>query len=187
MRVMLFDTETTGLLLPDGASLDKQPKIIEFAAVVADQYLNEIESLEFLVDPGFSLHAIITKITGIKQEDVDGKGDWESHHQKVIDLINSCDVLIAHNINFDVDMIKNDMKRIVGDGYTANDWIKWGEKRTICTVEATYHIKNKRMNLGKAYEHLTGKPAPPAHRALDDVRTLLRVSQELLELGWITL
>ena len=27
MRVMLFDTETTGLLLPDGASLDKQPKI----------------------------------------------------------------------------------------------------------------------------------------------------------------
>ena len=39
-----------------------------------------------------------------------------------------------------------------------------------CTIELSFHIKNKRMKLGDLYEHFTGKRIVDAHRAENDVR-----------------
>ena len=36
VKIIMFDTETTGLLLPEGAPLENQPQIIEFAAIAMD-------------------------------------------------------------------------------------------------------------------------------------------------------
>jgi len=53
--MIIFDLETTGLPLADGADLNLQPHITEFGAIKLDEDLNEIDTLSFLVNPGIPL------------------------------------------------------------------------------------------------------------------------------------
>ena len=53
--MIVFDLETTGLPLADGADINLQPRITEFGAIKLDDDFKETEKLEFLVNPGISL------------------------------------------------------------------------------------------------------------------------------------
>jgi len=172
--IIIFDTETTGLLLPEGAPLENQPKIVEFAAIKIDEQGNEVDRLEFLVNPIMPLPAIITKITGIKDEDLVSKPTFDFYVGELIEFFTGVHTVIAHNVSFDMGMLINDLKRA-----TALDQFPMPLRR-ICTVEATHHIHNKRMNLAKCYKHFTGKDAVDKHRAMGDVETLLCVVKELV-------
>ena len=50
--MIVFDLETTGLPLAEGADLNLQPRITEFGAIKLDEDLKEIDVIEFLVNPG---------------------------------------------------------------------------------------------------------------------------------------
>ena len=41
--MIVFDTETTGLPLPETAPLESQPRIIEFAGIKLDHDIKEID------------------------------------------------------------------------------------------------------------------------------------------------
>ena len=64
MIAIIFDTETTGLLLPSSAPLEKQPRIIELGALKVDAN-GVLDELNQLLDPEQTITAEITKITGI--------------------------------------------------------------------------------------------------------------------------
>lgn len=92
----IIDLETMGL---DA----KQHEIIElgllsFSFSTADGILAVIETYNELNDPGKPIPAEITKVTGIRDEDVAGKKiDWHF----VLPLLKQSHLIICHNSGFD--------------------------------------------------------------------------------------
>lgn len=166
--MILFDTETTGLPKPSAANLELQPKIIEFAAVKVDSKFNIVDELEFMCNPGHPLEPIITKITGIKDSDLADKESFSYHLDSVASFFKGAKQITAHNHEFDRRLMYFELLR---RGWT--DGFPGCYAECICTVEATFHLKNRRLKMTELYEIATGKPLAQKHRAMDDVLALL--------------
>lgn len=174
--MIIFDTETTGLVKPDGTPLDQQPEIIEFAAVRVNQDLEIVDSIEFYCKPDIlPLPSIITKITGITTDQVANEKPFIAYYKQLCEFFVGTKELVAHNCKFDVSLLKFALERI--DKVCQ---FPWPPKHT-CTVEATYHIKNRRLKLTQLYQHAFGKELPQKHRAMSDVTDLLEVVKWLRE------
>jgi DNA polymerase III epsilon subunit-like protein len=164
--IILLDFETTGLTLPSSSDLELQPKIIEIGAIKVSDKGSIVSELWELVDPKQEISAEITKITGLKPEDLKGKRTIEELIPELASFFLGTHTLVAHNLAFDRDVLYFELLR--------TGW----ERRfpfppnQICTVDATMHIKGRRMKLVELYEHTQGKPLAQTHRALDDVKAL---------------
>lgn len=169
MKYLIFDTETTGLPLHPRVDINKQPKIIEFAGIIAGEGGEEISSHQWLIDPEEKLEEKITKITGITDEDLEGKPKFRDVEPDITKLFKGVDCAIAHNMPFDSSMINFEYKRL---GLENPITMLSG---SICTVQEHAEIWGYRPKLTQLYEHYTGEPLKQTHRALDDVRALLRV------------
>lgn len=160
-----IDTETTGLLKPSPAPLSSQPQIIELCAIKFDD--DGIEQAAFLrrfaIDG--SLPPIITKITGITDNDLFGCKRFKDHHEEIVDFFKDTDTLVAHNATFDMGMLRNELLRISGEAYHDFPW----PKKRFCTVEKSIHLKGYRLKLEELYKMATGKEHIGGHRAKNDV------------------
>lgn len=172
-RYLVFDTETTGLITNSVIADKHQPRVIEFFGHIIDRKGKVYRELHFVCDPGVPVTDIITKITGITQEEVRGKPRFKHWANEVVDLIQEADAYVAHNLSFDIDMVTMDLKR-------ADREVEWSGRK-ICTVEGTEHIKGFRLNLSALHEHLFGAAFPGAHRARVDVEALTRCFVELMK------
>ena len=65
MSILFFDTETTGLVKPDGTGLDLQPRIIELACMRTDLSGKTQASFRTLIDPERRIPIEATRINGI--------------------------------------------------------------------------------------------------------------------------
>ena len=175
MKVIVFDTETTGLIKNRKLPLDKQPEIIEINAVLVDLKDGKtIDEYDALINPSLvkdELPPIITKITGLKMEDLSGKPKFMTVHHEIQEFFNNCDACIAHNLSYDRDMIDIEFERM-------GVKFKWPE-RMICTIEQTMHLTGYRLNLQKLHTRLFSEGFEDAHRARNDVAALVRVACEL--------
>lgn len=178
MEIVIFDTETTGLLKPINSPLDKQPKIIEFFGVKIDENFNIISEVNHLINPNEPISQEITRITGIDDSMVRGKPTFGDVSDEIFDLIDGVDLLVAHNISFDNGMLANEYERLVEARPLAVN--------NLCTVEETTKIKGFRLSLQRLHQMLLNK-AFKAHRAKDDVFALVRVFHCLIEQGVINL
>jgi DNA polymerase III epsilon subunit-like protein len=178
MRHTVIDTETTGLIENSGRSLVRQPRVWEVCAFIYDDKGKMTGSFDemFSLPPGEGLSAKVTSITNVRDEDLLGKPLFEKRAPAVRDFLAKGDVVIAHNLSFDMDMIDNEMKRC---GLPPVEW----PKRRICTVEQTRHLKGFNLNLGALHEHLFGVKHENAHRAEADVKALARCYFELKRRG----
>lgn len=178
--MIIFDTETTGLTVPDiPEALDRQPKIIEFAAIKVNNSLQEVDRLDFLCNPQEKLTPTIVKVTGINDSMLLEKMPFKYHYQQVHDFFQGEDEMIAHNVMFDYHVMKAEMERL-----GKYDEFPWPEKKT-CTVEQTFHFFNKRLSLANLHLHLFGEKHKEAHRAMADVEATVRCVVELKEMGVI--
>lgn len=164
----VFDTETTGLTRHPDAKDSVQPRIIEFAAVLADERGEIIDELVQLVNPGMQIEQVITDITGLTNEDLSDAPRWAEVHEPVMEFVNRAERLIAHNGPFDVTMVELEMARL-GVHNT-----QWPQER-ICTVQEHAEAWGFRPKLTQLYEHYVGQPLNQTHRALDDVRGLVEI------------
>jgi DNA polymerase III epsilon subunit-like protein len=166
--MIIFDTETTGLPGPDAMLLDKQPHIIEFAAVkLDDETLVQTDEIEFLSHPGMRLPDEIIKITGITDADLADKKPFSAWIPKLQEFFLGERIIIAHNCEFDCKLLEINLRRN-GKQYH----FPWPIKR-FCTVEATTHIKGYRLKLADLYNLATdGGAFKDAHRAINDVKAL---------------
>jgi DNA polymerase III epsilon subunit-like protein len=172
----IFDTETTGLILPSQMPLERQPRIIEFAGVHLDSVTWEI-TREFvaLYNPGVALSPKITKITGLRDGDLEGKGSFDC--QDILDFFAGADRAVAHNFTFDHGMLEIEFLHQKYDlNIPAFD-------APLCTVEKTEHLTGSRLTLGKLHAYLFGDDFKGAHRALVDVKALAKIVQALTEKG----
>lgn len=175
MRHLVFDTETTDLIHNSSRPIAKQPQILEVFCLALDDGLEEIESLHRYFDPGKPISKEITKITGITDETVKGAPLFRQACGDFKDIIESCDVVVAHNLSYDIGVTNFEFARI---GQT----VKW-PARKVCTVESTEHIKGYRLSLGNLHQELFGETFTGAHRAENDVRALARCYVELVKRG----
>lgn len=176
--MILFDTETTGLVGPATLPLNKQPEIIEFAAIkLHDDTLEEEDRMEFLCKPAnLPLPDKITEITGIKTKDLEDKEPFAAHLKPLCQFFLGQRTIVAHNLKFDVDMLSLELRRL-----GALHRFPWPYLH-ICTVERSKKIKGRRMRMGELYTHLTGKEIEGWHRAMADVESLCEIVRELKKL-----
>ena len=175
--MIIFDTETTGLVQPATVPLTQQPQIIEFAAIKVDSKLKVIDRLEFKCNPGRPLPEIITKITGITDADLKNEKPFSHYYMDVANLFLGERAALAHNFPFDRDLLTFELRRI-----NKGRNFPWPIQH-ICTVELTRHITGKFMKLTALYEHAFGKKLDQKHRAMDDVEDLLEVCKWLKKQG----
>jgi len=177
VKLLFMDFETSGLLKPSPVPLNKQPHAIEYYGCIVDSETLEIESdFDTLIKPPVPITKEITKITGIKQEDVVESPSFASVAKHIEEQLSICDRMVAHNATYDGEIMRIEFERL---GKSTEI------PKLICTVEQSCHILGYRLKLNDLHEHLFGERFSGSHRAKEDVRALLRCYRELVRRGEI--
>lgn len=167
MKLLVFDTETTGLPLHPEAPIELQPSIIEFGCALLDKG-KVIKKFETLINPGKVLEPIITKITGITDEMLLDAPAFEVAWPKIkamFDLSTGC---IAHNEPFDAFLLGIELKRI---------GINFKLPAEFCTIGLYKSEYGYDMKLTELYEKVVGEKLAQTHRAMEDVNALVAIIQ----------
>ncbi len=195
MKVFVFDTETTGFIDKKEKDLDKQPRIIQFAWILAEVEENwnykEIERVNILINPKIPIPFSSSEIHHIYDIDVKNAPYIEEVIDKILSYINWSDIIVWHNIEYDEDMIKLELKRLWRE-------FEYHPKQVICTMNSTINFcklprKNKdskwykRPKLWELHKKLFGKYFVWAHDALVDVEATLKCFAELVKLKVLNL
>lgn len=192
-RWAVWDTETTGLLIP-GAPLDKQPHIIEFGAImVAINDAGEMDTTphpehpagqpfidgqaSWLINPGVPLEPIITKITGLTDDDLRGKPSFAEVLPEIVAFFLGVHGMVAHNLPFDKGMLVTELQRL------GKEHAFPYPPEQICTVAHFVQTFGRRAKLNEVYKRVLGADMPIAHRALDDANMLTAICIKAEVLG----
>lgn len=164
MRPIFYDTETTGVQ-------SKRDRVIEIAFY--DPTLDK--SYEKLINPGVPIPSDATRIHGISDEMVKDSPSFDQIITEIEEFCSGEVVLIAHNNDsFDIHFLHAEWKRAdktLPSSWLFFDTLKWARK---------YRPDLPRHSLQYLRE-LFGFPPNNAHRALDDVITLHRVYEKLVD------
>ena len=171
-RLVLFDTETTGLLF-------SRDEIIEFAAVVVEQVdgvptvTREYDELVTL-SPGGFVPPRIQELTGISTQDIRERGLPKTRVCRDIgEMIRGNTLLLAYNAHFDLSFL---FYLLLRHGDPAI--LKGKDKLDLLTVYRDRHsFPHKLCNAIDTYG-LTGRVVN-SHRAVDDVIATLAVMEEM--------
>ena len=171
-RLVLFDTETTGLQF-------SRDEIIEFAAIVVECRDGEpvvIQEYDELVSltPGNSVPPVIQNLTGITTQDILERGLSKARVCRDIgEMLAGNTLLLAYNAHFDLSFLYYMLLRD-GDPMI----LKGKDKLDLLTVYKDRRAyPHKLCNAIEAYG-LAGKVVN-SHRAVDDVLATLAVMGEM--------
>lgn len=162
--MIFLDTETTGLPVP-GAPLDQQPRIIELALIITDSVGQEQEVFHSLINPGIPVPEVITKITGLTDEDLKSAPPFAGIVPHLVRIFREDqeNTTIGHNIGFDLEMIVNELRRI-----------GWEHRFPYSrTYVDTVPLSGGKKLENWAKEVMKERFTKQSHRALDDVRMLI--------------
>lgn len=175
VKTLLIDTEATDLIRNTLLPLDKQPRVFELCGVLVDDDWSVVREIDFRCDPGVPIPEMAERITGIRTADVAGLPPLADFWPDVKDVMAAADRLVAHNLTYDLQVLRFEAERL-GDDLPVPDDL-------LCTVEATIHYRGFRLSLTRLYEHLFGETFVDAHRAKSDVMALMRCYRALVERG----
>ena len=196
MRVIVFDTETTGLIPSHSprisSNLGKFPYIVQLSYVVYDtethKIVHEQDDIIRLPDEvdipeqSIAIHGITKKLSKNRGIHMDSALEIFSLYVK------NCQCIVAHNIDFDITMIDVDSIRSgLNNPFTS-------EKIYYCTMNKTKELCNiirkyrsvgpngqprmecyvKKPTLNELHLHLFKRSPKGLHDALIDVRVCLR-------------
>ena len=171
-RVVIFDTETTGLLF-------HRDEIIEFAAVVVEPVNGEptvVREYDELVSlsPGGFVPPRIEELTGISTQDIRERGLPKTRVcRDIAEMFQGNVLLLAYNAHFDLSFL---FYMLLRDGDPAI--LKGKDKLDLLTVYKDRRpYPHKLCSAIEAYG-LTGKVVN-SHRAVDDVIATVAVMEEM--------
>ena len=171
-RLVLFDTETTGLMFA-------RDEIIEFAAVVVEcvggvptviQEYDELISLS----PGGFVPPKIEQLTGISTMDIRERGLPKTRvAQDIAQMIRGNTLLLAYNAHFDLSFL---FYMLLRNGDPAI--LKGKDKLALLTVYRDRHSYPHKLCSAIEQYVLSGKVVN-SHRAVDDVLATFAVMGEM--------
>ena len=193
MKVLVFDTETTGLIPKKTKTLADWPHIVQLSCIFIDlDKLDEMYVDNFIVNPEVDIPKETSDIHGITNEIA--KRDGIAIRDVLLRLtawLDEADVLVAHNLSFDKRIIEKELERLDYPNYfnvkkhEVYDTMKEG--KNICNIV----VMNKRgqgfikyPKLIELYNYLF-KPKEDcieltnAHNAIYDVLMTLRCYLEM--------
>lgn len=195
LQVIIFDTETTGLLKTKSSDIHDQPQIIEYYGMRvvhrADGIIEKVAEFETYFKPAKPFdEAIITKITGISNAMVKDAPSFFDKHKELLEFYKGAHRMVAHNCAFDDAMVKNEFLRLATDELITVDEFNAAieqiqEMKRLCTVQKTMFFQQRRLTLTNLHQELFGVPFEGAHRARHDVEALFRCYEELCKRGVI--
>ena len=173
-RLVLFDTETTGLLY-------HRDEIIEFAAVVVERQngapvvVQEYDELISL-SPGSFVPPQIVQLTGITNEDLQAKGISKTRLCcDIARMIAGNTLLLAYNAHFDLSFL---FYLLLRDGDPTI--LKGKDKLDLLTVYKDRHSYPHKLCSAIEVYGLSGKVVN-SHRAVDDVLATVEVMKAMEE------
>ncbi len=173
-RLVLFDTETTGLQY-------SRDEIIEFAAVVVERKDGKVFIVEeydelITLSPGGFIPPQIQELTGISNEDVAQRGISKAQVcSDIARMIAGNTLLLAYNAHFDLSFLYYLLLR---NGNPAI--LKGKDKLDLLTVYKDRHsYPHKLCNAIEIY-NLSGQVVN-SHRAVDDVIATVAVMEAMEE------
>ena len=179
--IAALDTETTGLIVPSACELSAQPYIHEICIIKYTSAGDVIDRLILDIKPPISLPDIIKKISGRTDSYFIGKFMFAEVYKQIADFMVGVDILTAHNLAFDRNVLANELLRI--DKVLNFPW----PPVHICTVKESKKYEGYRLNLTKLHERLFNKGFEDAHSAGADVEAQARCFFRMIELGDIKL
>ena len=171
-KLLLFDTETTGLQY-------SRDEIIEFAAVVVElvngvpAITREYDELVALTPGGF-VPPKITELTGISTQDLREKGLPKARVcRDIAEMMAGNTLLLAYNAHFDLSFL---FYMLLRDGDPTI--LKGKDKLDLLTVYRDRHSYPHKLCSAIEVYGLSGKVVN-SHRAVDDVIATVAVMEEM--------
>lgn len=202
MRVLVFDTETTGLpktkiINPD--TLHLWPHIVQFSYIIYDTTENEIiETTDNIIKlpENIIISVESSQLHGITNEmSCKSKNYIHDILIKFFKDLKTIDKLIGHNIYFDINMIKIELLRIIYKNtfinkcskiYKDNLFYITNYKNICCTLKDSIELCNiqttnkygksylKYPKLSELHEKLFNSVPNNLHNSLNDILVTLR-------------
>lgn len=172
MIILSFDTETTGLD-------HSKDRVVEFGACAWDMDTKEevlFEGVIFKIP--FKMDTDVIKIHKITNEMCEAEGvEFEKYAKRAHSMLSRADVVVGHNIEFDIDMMSSEFARC---GMSMPDFVAID---TLIIARRFYPSTKDVMpkkKLSKISEHF-GLPEFEAHRAADDCKRTLEILFKMCE------
>lgn len=186
---LFIDVETTGL--PKSRYLDytyldnfENSRMVQFTMLLCDEHFDMIECKDYIIKldgltiPNSELHGITEEISatqGIPFEEV---------ANEFKDILDKTTYIIAHNISFDMSIIKSELYRRGN-----NDMIiLLNSKKTLCTMIHTKKMVNikseyglKYPSLPELYKYLFQEDMKHHHNSKYDVLNLHKIVKHLYD------
>jgi len=207
MRFLVFDTETTGLpqtKFISPSTLHQWPYIVQFSYVIYDLSLNDIvESKDYIIKlpESILISEESIKIHGITNEISKKNGiPINEAINEFFYYLRGVDKLIGHNIEFDINMIKVELLRIINSDLFSREQKKLYKydlhfltnyKNITCTLKDSIQFCNIQIldKSGKPYlkypklielhEKLFNKSPSNLHNSFNDILVTLRCFMKL--------
>jgi DNA polymerase III epsilon subunit-like protein len=202
MKVLIFDTETTGLpetKIISQDTLNKWPHIVQFSFIIFDTIKKDIiETKDCIIkipdEINISLNS--TAIHGITNEMTKKGENINDVLKEFFDKLRKVDLLVGHNIDFDINMIYIELLRIIYyqeniSSYKFDLHLLKNFKNIYCTMQESIDLCNIQMTskLGKEYkkypklselhEKLFGITPKNLHNSFVDILITLRCFMKL--------
>jgi len=207
MKVLIFDTETTGLpktRIICQETLNKWPHIVQFSFAIYDTDTNSLESTNdsiIKLQDNLQIPEDSTKIHGITNEISREKGTTVEYVlEQFFAHLSGVDMLVGHNVSFDINMCNVELLRIIYDNSKTTEAVSNAKsylhllvnfKNIYCTMQESIDLcaikrlkrsgeeYNKFPKLSELHEKLFGTTPKNLHNSLIDILITLRCFMQL--------
>jgi DNA polymerase III epsilon subunit-like protein len=192
MKVLVFDTETTGLPTernPLITETEKFPYIVQLSYILYDDQTNHIINIQddiIKLPENVVLPEESVKIHGITREKSNKKGIPISDAlDKFNELIKESDIIVGHNTSFDrrlimVECIRNDKPMFFDK---KNEFCTMFRSINLCAIEKvnpkTGEKYFKYPNLSELHEKLFGNKPKGTHDSMADILICMRCYERM--------
>jgi DNA polymerase-3 subunit epsilon len=191
MKILAFDTETTGL--PDykvPSEAEHQPHIVQIAAQLFDLQGRAIYSMDMIVKPaGWIITAENAAIHGITMERAMDEGMNEADAlDEFMALVHQAHQRTAYNTTFDNRIIRIAQARYFPKNEAHEEIMRsWKEDKDqyLCTMIEARKVIGRQVKLEEAYLYFTGSVLEGAHNAWNDTMACKTLYLKMLEQGYI--
>jgi len=198
-NILVFDTETTGLIPKYSSDPSENPYITQLSFIVFNIPTNSIKitfNAYIRIPDEVEIPEIVTTITGITKETCLEKGiSFQEAFAAFYHAAALCDCIVGHNVDFDIQMLyieldrnKNALKHYPADLellfhperlFEENIKVKCTMRMTLKSCALLHTDKHKRTfkkfpKLSETYTHLFDKVPQNLHNSIVDVIVCLR-------------
>lgn len=197
-NILVFDTETTGLIQNKNGPLSNYPYITQFSFIVYDIEKESIRSsfnAYIKIPSSVMIPEVVTNLTGIDNEKCEKEGIPITQALGIFyHAANLCDCIVGHNIDFDIQMVNAETMRNMKNLTIFPDIIDLFDKNKLvskgididCTMKLSIDMCNlfrtneknqkykKFPKLAETYFHIFNEHPENLHNSIIDTLICLR-------------